>query len=216
MGLQISLILAFSAGLLSFLSACLLPLLPVYIAFFTGGEKARLFQNIISFVAGFVLVFVLLGATATGIGRLLTLYAKELSVLSALLLLAFGFHLIGIWKSRLFMRSWTLAPRADKSNLWGAFLFGVAFSLGWAPCTGPVLTGILILAGSKSSVWQGAVLLFAYAMGLAIPFILSAWLWRTAVDALKILKRYSWLSEKLTGLVMMAFGAWILVREVLS
>ena len=144
MGVQISLVLAFSAGLLSFLSPCLLPLLPVYIAFFTGGEKSQLLRNVLSFVAGFALVFVLLGATATSLGHLLSVFSRELSILSALLLLLFGFHMIGAWKSGLLMRTWTLSPRASKSNLWGAFLFGVAFSLGWAPCTGPILTSILI------------------------------------------------------------------------
>jgi cytochrome c-type biogenesis protein len=188
-----SLGLAFVAGLVSFLSPCVLPLLPVYLSFIggvgveqLGEQRRRLLAPALLFVAGFAAVFVLLGLGAGGLGRLLVDYRRELSVAAGVFVAFSGLVVAGV--VRVPERALSIDPRAG--GRLGSFLIGAAMALGWTPCVGFVLGGILVLAGSGQSAWQGGVLLLAYSAGLGLPFVAAALAFERVSHRLASLKRH--------------------------
>jgi cytochrome c-type biogenesis protein len=179
----ISLITAFVAGIISFLSPCILPLLPGYLSFLAGTHdvaadnyRLRALQGALVFGLGFSLVFVLMGATATAIGRLFVQYQHIFSIIMGVVVIALGLHMIGAFQLKILYREKKIhiKPKRDAKRLLQAFLIGLAFAFGWTPCVGPVLGGILTMATQQSSVYAGMLLLFVYAMGLWLPFLLAA------------------------------------------
>jgi cytochrome c-type biogenesis protein len=182
---DISLPAAVGAGLLSFLSPCVLPLAPPYLCYLAGTTvealaeesevRARrdIFIASLLFVAGFGTVFVTLGATASVFGTLLRQWSHPLSIVAGVGIMAMGAHFLG-----LFRLSWMYREKrvevAKPPGLWAAYLMGLAFAFGWTPCIGPILAAILAVAGSEDTVAQGALLLAAYALGLGVPFVLAA------------------------------------------
>ena len=182
---DISLPAAAGAGLLSFLSPCVLPLAPPYLCYLAGatieelvdeGEKRARFDTLIAsllFVAGFSTVFVALGATASVFGALLRQWSHELSILAGLGIMAMGAHFLGVFQIGA-MLSEKRFEVAKPPGLWAAYLMGLAFAFGWTPCIGPILAAILTVAGAQETVGQGALLLLAYALGLGAPFVLAA------------------------------------------
>ncbi len=182
---DISLAAAAGAGLLSFLSPCVLPLAPPYLCYLAGtsveelvdeGETRARRDTLIAsllFVAGFSTVFVALGATASVFGALLREYSHALSILAGLGIMAMGAHFLGIVRIGAMLREKRLDV-AKPPGLWAPYLMGFAFAFGWTPCIGPILAAILAVAGSEQTVGRGALLLAAYAMGLGIPFIIAA------------------------------------------
>jgi cytochrome c-type biogenesis protein len=182
---DISLPAAAGAGLLSFLSPCVLPLAPPYLCYLAGasvealsepGEgKAR--RNIVIaallFVAGFSTVFVALGATASVVGTLLRQWSHVLSIVAGVGIIVMGAHFLGLFRFDLMLRE-KRVEIAKPPGLWSAYLMGVAFAFGWTPCIGPILAAILAVAGAEDTVGQGALLLAAYAFGLGVPFVVAA------------------------------------------
>jgi cytochrome c-type biogenesis protein len=182
---DISLPAAAGAGLLSFLSPCVLPLAPPYLCYLAGtsiealadesAARARrdIFVASLLFVAGFATVFVSLGATASVFGALLRQWSYPLSILAGIGIMAMGAHFLGLFKL-----SWMYREKrvevAKPPGLWSAYLMGLAFAFGWTPCIGPILAAILAVAGSEETVAKGALLLAAYAFGLGVPFVLAA------------------------------------------
>ena len=168
--------LAFLAGVLSFFSPCVLPLVPSYLAYVGGGltRRATAIRNGLLFVIGFSLVFVALGASASLIGGLILQNRSWLIRVGGLTVVAFGLMLLGVLRVPFLYRSLKPEYRGNTSAPLGATLMGMSFAIGWTPCVGPVLGAILTLAGSSGSVLQGTSLLAAYAAGLAIPFLLAA------------------------------------------
>ncbi len=223
MSLDISLPGAFLAGLLSFASPCVLPLVPAYLGFLTGAaaettavgsatpEAARLGRGRViaiagAFVLGFSTIFILLGATASGIGQWLTRYADILGVVSGAVLILFGLHLLGLVKFSWLYRQAKLEVSQKPAGLLGAYLVGLAFGFGWSPCVGPVLAAILIVAGAESSLWRGALLLAFYAAGIGIPFLAAAaFAGPFLVWALAVKTRLG-LIEKISGALLVATG----------
>lgn len=180
---------ALGAGMLSFLAPCVLPLVIPYLGFLGGvtlraapggGHEAvvpsrrRVMLAAGAFVLGFATVFTLMGATATALSALLGAWQEQLAVLAGAVLVLFGLHLGGVLRLGLLDREARLQTRARPVGPGGAFVVGLAFAFGWTPCVGPVLAGILTLAAAERSVAQGAALLFAYALGIGIPFLLAA------------------------------------------
>ena len=172
---------AFVGGVLSFLSPCVLPLVPSYLGFLTGmtaeemqADRRRVFVHALWFVAGFSVIFVVLGATASALGSLLQQYQTWIARIGGVILILFGLYLLGVIRPAFLMRERRL-QLADKpiGDLGSAFV-GVAFGAAWTPCIGPILGAILTLAAAQASVAQGTFLLFVYALGLAIPFLLTA------------------------------------------
>jgi len=189
-------IAAFFAGLISFLSPCVLPLVPGYLSLISGAGleelKApqshlmrRVMVNSIGFILGFSVVFILLGAAATEVGQLLGIYKHLLARIAGVVIILFGLHLTGIFKIKALYTDARLHSVKGSSTPIGAFVIGFAFAFGWTPCVGPVLTVILTFAAAQDSITKGIVLLAIYSMGLAVPFLL------TALGVERFLKFYS-------------------------
>jgi cytochrome c-type biogenesis protein len=186
MSTDVTLLAALIAGLVSFLSPCVLPLVPPYLVYLAGTSLERLAEAepqarvkrdtviaAILFVAGFSTVFVALGASASAIGSMLRYYSNELAIIAGIVIIVMGLHFLGItpigWLSR--------QARVEVSRpvgLWGAYVVGLAFALGWTPCIGPILAAILAVAASRNTLAQGAGLLAVYSLGLGVPFIIAA------------------------------------------
>jgi len=207
--LSVSLPAAVAGGLISFLSPCVLPLVPPYLSFLAGttfdrlnaGDGAvrrRAVLAALLFVAGFSTVFVLLGATASALGQVIRQYLDVLSTVAGVAIIVMGLHFLGIFRIGLLYREARF--NVDKPvGLWGAYVMGLAFAFGWTPCIGPVLAAILTVAGSEDSVSQGAILLAAYSAGLGIPFLLAAFAMKPFAALLKRMRSRFSVVEKTMG-----------------
>ncbi|MBI1940234.1 MAG: cytochrome c biogenesis protein CcdA [Acidobacteria bacterium] len=181
----LSIPLAFVAGVVSFLSPCVLPLIPGYISMLSGASMeelkagaggelvARIFRNSVAFVIGFSVVFIILGASATWVGKFLLAQRTIFNVVAGVIIIVFGLHLTGLIKIPLLYREARMSTGAPRRSLAGSFVLGFAFAFGWTPCIGPILTGVLALAATRETVFQGMFLLAVYSAGLAIPFLLT-------------------------------------------
>lgn len=176
---------AFLAGLASFLTPCVLPLVPGYVSLISGvgieelkNQEAavlrRVMVNSIAFVLGFSLVFVTLGALSTEIGQLAQQYKALLAQVAGVLVIVFGLHLTGILRIKALYADKRLHGVKGGTTPWGAFVIGFAFAFGWTPCVGPILSGILVIAAAQNSIGKGILLLTVYSLGLAVPFLLTA------------------------------------------
>ena len=186
MAANVSIFAALFAGLISFLSPCVLPLVPPYIAYLAGASLERLAEaepeprlrrdTIVAallFVFGFSTVFVALGAGASAIGGLMRFYSHELAIIAGIAIIVMGLHFLGLTPIAFLNRQARLDMQRPV-GLWGAYLMGLAFALGWTPCIGPILATILAVAASESTVVKGAGLLAIYSLGLGVPFIVAA------------------------------------------
>lgn len=215
---NISLPAAFLAGLLSFLSPCVLPLVPAYLSYMsgvsvedltasTGWEAMRKtgFKSIL-FVLGFSTVFVALGATATTLGQVLSEKADLLMKIGAVVVMVFGLHMLGIFRIPALYSERRFHTKLGGVGLIGAFLIGVTFALGWTPCIGPVLSAILGLAMNSRSVVRGIILLSFYSLGLGVPFLLAGFATGTVFSALRRFKRHFRKVEIASGLLIIIIG----------
>jgi cytochrome c-type biogenesis protein len=205
-----------AGGLISFLSPCVLPLVPPYLSFLAGTTFDRLNSGdgavrrravlaALLFVAGFSTVFVLLGATASALGQAVRQYLDVLSTIAGLAIIVMGLHFLGILRIGLLYREARF--NVDKPvGLWGAYVMGLAFAFGWTPCIGPVLAAILTIAGSEASVSRGAFLLAAYSAGLGIPFLLAAFAMKPFVALLKRMRSRFSAVEKTMGILLVLTG----------
>src|SRR5262252_10730040 len=204
---------AFGAGLASFLSPCVLPLIPSYVTFITGMTlddvpRARrvAFVHAVLFVVGFSLIFLALGASATLVGRLLITYRVWISRVGGLLVLAFGLYLLGVFNLGIFARERRIHFTDKPLGYFGTVLVGIAFGAGWTPCIGPILGSILTYAASSADMARGLWLLLAYSLGLAVPFLLSAVAVERFLDFFASMKRQmNWITRT-SGVLMIAVG----------
>ena len=206
--------LAVLAGLLSFVSPCVLPLLPVYLSFISGvgveqlgGQRRRLLGASLLFVAGFTVVFMLLGAGAGGAGRLLLRYRQELMIAAGAFIALSGLVVAGV--IRLPKPAMRIVPKHAGAG--GAFLTGAALAIGWTPCVGYVLGAILTMAASSQSVWTGSLLLLAYSIGLGVPFVLAALAFDWMTDRLSFIKRHYRSIQVGAGLLLFVFGVLLML-----
>jgi cytochrome c-type biogenesis protein len=215
--LDVSLSAAALGGLISFLSPCVLPLVPPYLSYLAGvsldelqagdapGVRRRAILTALLFVAGFSTVFVLLGATASALGLLIRQYMDVLSTVAGIAIILMGLHFLGLFRIGLLYREARLSP--DRSaGMWGAYVMGLAFAFGWTPCIGPILAAILAVAGSETSVARGALLLAVYSAGLGIPFILAAFAMRPFAALLKRMRSRFAVVEKTMGALLVLTG----------
>lgn len=184
--MDVGLAAAFGAGLLSFLSPCILPLVPAYLCFLAGASFAELtertrpgltrqaVQRSGAFVLGFGAVFVAFGASASALGGFLLDHMALMTQMAGAVIVLLGLHMLGVFRSLLLMREARFHVQTRPVGLLGAFVVGLAFAFGWSPCVGPVLASILMLAGMDQTVGRGAALLAAYAAGIGLPFMLAA------------------------------------------
>ena len=216
---------AIFAGLLSFLSPCVLPLVPPYLAYIVGSSldelstrkdvavNRRAVLAALLFVAGFSTVFILLGASASVLGGLLRAHIQVLGYFAAVLIIIMGLHFLGVFRIGLFMRE----ARVDvqkPAGLFGAYIMGLAFAFGWTPCIGPVLATILTIAGREASVSYGASLLAAYSIGLGVPFLFAALAMGQFIGVMKRFRRYIGVVEKITGGLLVLTGLAFLTGSV--
>ncbi|GGS18889.1 cytochrome c biogenesis CcdA family protein [Deinococcus knuensis] len=201
-----TLILAFAAGLVSFLSPCVLPLVPSYLGVI-GGARAPL-SRALGFILGFGLVFMALGATASSLGSLVSAHKAVLAQVSAVLIIFFGLVMLDLVRLPLLMRD--TRALADAGG-YGPVALGAAFAFGWSPCLGPALGSILGLAASTASLGSGVVLLAAYTLGLAVPFLLAALLWHRL--NLRRLNRFSGIFERVGGGLLVVVGIMMLTGQ---
>jgi cytochrome c-type biogenesis protein len=201
-----TLTIAFVAGLLSFLSPCVLPLVPSYLGVI-GGARAPLLRAL-GFILGFGLVFIALGATASSLGAVLAPHKILLGRVAAVLIVFFGLVMLGVIRVPLLMRD--TRALADAGG-YGPVALGAAFAFGWSPCLGPALGSILGLAASTASLASGVGLLAAYTLGLAVPFLLAALLWHRL--NLRRLNRYAGVFEKVGGGVLVVVGVMMLTGQ---
>ncbi|MBB2970768.1 cytochrome c-type biogenesis protein [Mesorhizobium sp. RMAD-H1] len=189
MALDVSYLTAVGAGALSFLSPCVLPLVPPYLCYMAGvsveefraeggsanaSSRRALFASSFAFVLGFTTVFVALGAGASSIGAFLRAWQQEIAIVAGLVIIVMGLNFLGLVRLSILSREARFQTRGAPASPVGAYVMGLAFAFGWTPCIGPVLGPILTLAGAKSTVGEGAALLAIYSLGLGIPFIVAA------------------------------------------
>ena len=214
---------AFVAGIASFLSPCVLPLVPGYISFLSGisleelskgankkDVQRRAVLSSISFVMGFSFVFTALGASASAVGALLSNHLPMLSKVAGLLIIAFGLHMTGIMPIKWLYMEKRASMRNIPSGIAGAFLMGLAFAFGWTPCIGPILAAILFMAAGQETVGQGMYLLFVYSMGLGIPFILTGLGVNVFLQFFAKYKRFIHWGEIGSGALLIGIGGLIL------
>ncbi|WP_422368557.1 cytochrome c biogenesis CcdA family protein [Pelagibius sp.] len=218
MAFDVSLGGAFIAGLLSFLSPCVLPLVPPYLCFIGGismeevaegtaaGAGRRVAFAALSFVLGFMTVFVALGASASMVGQLVAEYLDLLSYVAGAIIIVMGLHFLGALRIPLLYREARFHTSARPAGMLGAYVVGLAFAFGWTPCVGPVLAAILFMAGSEESVGQGAGLLTAYGLGIGIPFLLAAVFAGQFLGFAKRFRRHVASVEKAMGGLLVATG----------
>jgi cytochrome c-type biogenesis protein len=226
-------IAAFVAGLISFLSPCVLPLVPGYVSLISGagvdqlqaqesGLLKKVMLNSIAFVLGFSIVFVTLGAISTSVGQLLAIYKAKVAVAAGVVIIIFGLHLTGIFQIKALLADTRLHQLKGGSTAWGAFVIGFAFAFGWTPCVGPILAVILGFAAAQDSVIKGILLLAIYSLGLAVPFLL------TSLGIERFLKFYSRFRSHMHALEvasgvllillggLLVFGRFTLISNYLS
>ena len=217
---------ALIAGLVSFLSPCVLPLVPPYLIYLTGAtiehvaneetassSKRAVMISALLFVLGFSTVFVLLGASASLIGGLIRAWSAQLAIVAGIVIIAMGLHFLGLTRIGLLMREGRL-PIPKPVGLWGAYVMGLAFAFGWTPCIGPILAAILSLAAAETTVEKGAGLLAIYSAGLGIPFLIAAFMVEQFSSLFARMKRHLANVERAMGVLMIITGIGFLTGAV--
>ena len=223
----VSFFIAFSAGLLSFVSPCVLPLIPSYISYITGlsldeltetGGRARaravVVQNSLMFIAGFSAIFIFFGVSATVVGQFFLSHQAWIRRLGGLLIIFFGLYTMGMIKPAFLMRDARVHLQEKPAGLLGSFLVGVAFGAGWTPCVGPILGTILLYASSAGSVSTGVWLLSAYSMGLGLPLFFSSLGIQTFLGYFKHAKRHLRFASAVTGVFLVGIGILLMTNSL--
>ncbi len=215
---------AFIAGLLSFFSPCILPLIPSYFAFITGlsidelTESAKETRNkvILStlfYVAGFSFIFIIMGASASFFGNLMYKYSWAVRYLGGTIIIIFSLHLLGIINIKGFNFEKRFHVKEKPFHLMGVFVIGMAFGAGWSPCIGPVLGSILIVASNQDTIWNGMLLLAFYSLGIALPFILISIFITRMVEIIKRATKYIVYINKATGILLLIVGVLLITDK---
>lgn len=208
-------IFIFAEGLMAFLSPCILPMIPIYLLYLSGDEGegksySRLVVNTLGFIAGFSIVFVLLGATASVVGSLLVTYRVLLQRLGGVVVIVFGLNYLGVLDLGFLNQTRTMKIQTKNLKFWSSLLFGAAFSLGWTPCLGAFLGTALIVASNADTLYQGMALLLTFSFGLGIPFLLVALLWSKLQKTLDIIKSNLRIIQIISGVLLIIVGLLML------
>ena len=217
---MLELFIAFGAGLISFLSPCVLPLIPGYISYISGASLDELLANkkinlvpLILFTLGFSFVFIIFGAAASYLGQVLLQNSETLRIIAGLIIIIFSLQLIGIININ-FLNFEKKIYTKKNNNIWFSFIIGMAFGFGWTPCIGPILGSILALASTEETVFKAIILLSFYSLGLAIPFILSGYLMQRFLMFSKNFKKNINLVTKSGGVILLITGVLILTNQL--
>ncbi|WP_306140789.1 cytochrome c biogenesis CcdA family protein [Roseibium sp. MMSF_3412] len=220
---------ALAAGLLSFLSPCILPIVPFYLSYLAGvgvnqvemetdisrSVKLRAFLSACCFALGVITVFMGLGATASAFGQLVREYFDVLRWIAAAIIIAMGLHFLGVIRIGILYRQLRVETgQATNASLLGAYVVGLAFAFGWTPCVGPVLAAILFTAAGQETAGQGAVLLFVYGLGMTLPFVVAALFIGPFMSWMAGFRKYLGVVEKLMGAFLVLFGVLIATNSI--
>lgn len=224
---EVTVLGAFLAGILSFASPCVLPLVPPYLGFLAGvsldqltGSNAakanprQVFLAALFFVLGFSSVFVALGASASFIGQFVTQNLEIFGYIAGLAIIVMGLHFLGVFRIGIFYREARVHVQRKPAGLIGAYIIGLAFAFGWTPCVGPILAAILFIAGSKDTVYQGAYLLGSYALGLGVPFLAAALFAGPFMRLMARFKRHMMTVERVMGVMLIVAGVAFLTGQM--
>lgn len=200
--------ISFLEGIITFISPCLLPMLPIYVSYFAGGSErstSKTIKNSLGFVSGFTVVFVIMGALAGTIGGFLREYQTAVNIVSGLIVIFFGLNYIGVFKINIFKG--INNPLAGKElGFFSSLLFGIVFSVGWTPCVGAFLGSALMLASQQGQIVTGIIMLLCYSMGLGIPFVASAILIDTLKNAFTFIKKNYKTINLICGCLLITVG----------
>ena len=217
---MLELIVAFGAGLISFLSPCVLPLIPGYISYISGSSLNDLIEKkrvnlipIILFTLGFSIVFIIFGAASTFLGQVLLQNSYELRIVAGLLIVILSLHILGAINIK-FLNYEKRIQTNTNTNFYSPIVIGMAFAFGWTPCIGPILGSILVLAATEESINKGILLLIFYSLGLALPFILSGYLIQKFLIFSKNFKKNINLVSKIGGFILLITGVLILTNQL--
>ncbi len=226
MGENVTLITAFGAGFLSFISPCVLPLIPGYLSFVSGvsleemqddaalAARRQVVVKALAFILGFSLVFIALGASASAVGKFLFRNSSILGKIAGALVIVFGLHTMGVFRIPFLETEKRIQAGSKPKTLVGSVLVGMAFGFGWTPCIGPILAGILLLAGSKDTVLEGVVMLAVYSLGLGIPFLLTALAINKFFAASKRIRRHYHKIELASGALLVGIGLLLFTDQM--
>ncbi|MBO5232306.1 MAG: sulfite exporter TauE/SafE family protein [Clostridia bacterium] len=199
--------ISFLEGIITFVSPCLLPMLPIYISYFAGGSEKntkKVITNALGFILGFTAVFILLGALAGSFGRFLKEYSVAVNIVTGLIVIIFGLNYLGFFKLNIFKGS--NSAKTENLGFFSSALFGVVFSIGWTPCVGAFLGSALMLAASRGSVMEGIFMLLLYSLGLGIPFFVSAILIDKLKGAFAVIKKHYKIINIISGTLLVTVG----------
>ena len=201
-------LISFLEGIITFLSPCLLPMLPIYVSYFAGGGERstrKTLTNVLGFILGFTVVFVAMGALAGTLGSFLKSHQTAVNIVSGLLVIFFGLSFLGVFRLSFFQGS-RFRVDGEHMGFFSALIFGLIFSLGWTPCVGAFLGSALALASQQGHVVQGMVMLLAYSLGLGVPFLLSALLIDKLKSTFDWVKRHYAVINRISGGLLIAIG----------
>ena len=205
-------LIAFLEGIITFISPCLLPMLPIYISYFAGGGQrstGKTLKGALGFVTGFTAVFVAMGALAGTVGGFLREYQTAVNIVSGLIVVVFGLNFLGVFKLNVFNGS-QRTVNTNKIGFFSALVFGVIFSVGWTPCVGAFLGSALMLASQQAHAVEGMVMLLAYSLGLGIPFVLSAVLLDYLKSAFNWIKKNYTVINAISGVALIVVGIFMM------
>ncbi len=199
--------ISFLEGIITFISPCLLPMIPLYISYFAGGKERntkKTIKNALGFILGFTIVFVLMGALAGTFGKLLNEYKTIVDIVTGLIVVFFGLNFLGVFKINLFKGAKKV--KTDNLGFFSSMVFGIVFSIGWTPCVGAFLGSALMLAASQGHVTEGIVMLLLYSLGLGIPFFISAILIDKLRGAFTFIKKHYKIINTVCGALLVVIG----------
>lgn len=216
------------AGILSFLSPCILPIVPFYLCYMAGismtelrgddhiaeGAQKRLVLSAVFFALGVTSIFVLLGMGATALGQLFREWMQPLSYVAAAILILFGLHFLGVVRIPILYREARLENKGEPSTILGAYVMGLAFGFGWTPCVGPALAAILMVASGMGDIWRGGLLLLVYGLSMTAPFVIAALFAKPFLRWMQRNRKYMGYIEKVMGAMLILFGVLIATNSV--
>lgn len=221
---DVSLSIAFGAGFLSFFSPCILPMIPAYIMYITGAsvesdvtrKRILALTRTLAFILGFTIIFVIMGSSATLIGKVFIRNKDIFSKISGLVIIVFGLNMMGIINLRFMNLEKRVAAPKKIVNWFSSMLMGMAFAAGWTPCFGPVLASILIYAGGANTISKGVILLLVYSIGMGVPFILTALFINEFDKLLARTDKYLKYIPKISGIIMVIFGLLVFFNKIID
>lgn len=201
-------LIIFIEGLASFLSPCVLPMLPMYVSYFAGQDKdlKKTVINSLGFVLGFTMVFVLLGIFASTLGKLITVNSKYINIIFGIIIIIFGMNYLGVLNIKILNKSKGIKKHTDKLSLFSSVIFGMIFSVCWTPCVGVFLSSALMMSATSENILKGGFMLFIYSIGLGIPFILTSIFLEKLKNTFNQIKKHYNIINKIAGIILIFSG----------